>query len=642
MGNIGGHHSFTLQQEARNTEERYYRRNDDRKLRQLGITFVRPQQPNDPDTERNILSSANILDKPSPPTETTLTRSEFLAAASVASATRTSRPTVFNNPKTDPIFEDDFGSQLKIQNESSSSEEEVVFIPRNQRRPIGAQIEPQKCKAQLTVPSAPRPIIVTTPRDLKPPKEAPMGSRQPKSDDDEILADYIRNLEENGEDIRDVFSLRPLGSHLDDIDTGIESAYLQEMQMLGRSDLDSDEPGIYVDINNAAIIGKRKGKFGPEYHFKPAGSRLDEALWLEGMDMTCDIQHLIDHFEAGLDDSDCFSSEHEHFGDPASHDQGDVDQALNKALRFDEGDEEDDDGEDDFDVEELADMMFGKPNKQGKFPRASKLADAYDDFDIMSRERASLAFNRKSRKGNIGRPSSKLMNMDMDSDEAQIQIRLEQYILADREKKKSRKQEREMRRQTGALGICGTPMKPKSMDIKGYPGGITMSRVHSSIKQFLMSGVAERLSLPPMQKQDRLHIHILAHGFFMQSKSQGKGNDRFPVLYKTKQSRLFEGDEKAIDILLSNPSGRGSQGRFGNNRSKSSRQFTSGSGGDRTIHNKDGMIVGTGAAELSQGNKGYDMLARMGWTTGTGLGSNRTGILDPVQAIVKNSRAGLG
>lgn len=601
----------------------------------MGITFVRPQQPGGSASESSTVLPATIPNQPPPLLETTLTASEH--------PTKTSHLEPVDSPKIDLIPRNDLGSHSKTQNESSSGEEEVVFVPRNQRRPNGAQSEPQKCKAQPTVPAEPPPIAALTPKNLKTSKKTPRGFRQSNDDDDEILADYIQNLEENGEDIGDVFSLRPLGNHLDDIDTGNERPHRQETRTPRQSDLDSDEPEIHVDINIAAVIGKRNGRFGPEYHFKPAGSTLEEALWLEGTDMTRDIQHLIDHFEAGLDDEDSDVQ--------ASDDQEDADQGLPKAPQFEEGDDEEDDDDEvddndevDFDAENLVNMMLGKPNKQGKFPRASKLADAYDGFDIMNRERASLAspFNRKSRKANIGRPSNKLMTMNLDDNEARTQIELEQYIHADREKKRIRKQERDLRRQAGMLGAY-MPTESGSMDIKGYPGGVTMSKVQASIKQFMMSGIAERLSLPPMQKQDRLQVHILAHSFSMQSKSQRKGNDRFPVLYKTKQSRLFEGDEKTIDILLSNPSGRGSWGKFGNNRGKAGRQFTGGGGGgDRTTHNKDGMIVGTGAAELSQGNKGYDMLAKMGWATGTGLGSNGTGILDPVQAIVKNSRAGLG
>ncbi|KAK6360763.1 hypothetical protein TWF730_006887 [Orbilia blumenaviensis] len=649
-----GHHGFTLQQEARNTEERYFRRNDDRKLRQLGITFVRPQQTDDPDGD----TTASIPTiPPNPPQETSHSSLPSLPSGAAPAGdfrptTDTSPPSQAGSPRACVLPKADSDSHSKPQDESpAGEEEEVVFVPRNQRRPNKTPAESQYCKVQPAAPTKLASLETLPSKKSKASRKTPKDSRR-SDDDDEIIADYIKNLEDNGEDIESLFALRPLGSHFDDIDLGDEAASHQKEQSPGQLDTENEEPEIYVDVHIAAVIGRRNGESGIEYHFKPAGSTVKEALWLEGTDMTRDIQHLIDHFEAGLDDKDGFSSTPED-----SDGQEDIDQELARMLRLeghdedededDEDDEEDDDDDDDdFDAEDLINMMLGKPSKQGKFPSASKLADAYDDFDIMSRERASLSgsSNRKSRKANLGRPSKGHRNTGADDEEAEIYIELEKYILADREKKKSRKQERDARRQAGTLSASNISINSGSMDIKGYPGGTTLSKVHASIKQFLMSGVAERLSLPPMQKQERAQIHTLAHKFYMQSRSQGKGNGRFPVLYKTKRTRHFEGDEEMIDDLLNRSAGRGSHGNFRNVHGKAGRQLGGGGGGgrDRATHNEEGMIVGTGAAELSQGNKGYDMLAKMGWTTGTGLGSNRSGILDPVQAIVKNSRAGLG
>lgn len=144
-----------------------------------------------------------------------------------------------------------------------------------------------------------------------------------------------------------------------------------------------------------------------------------------------------------------------------------------------------------------------------------------------------------------------------------------------------------------------------------------------------------------MPKSDRLQIHTIAHRFFITSKSQGKGNNRFPVLYKTKRTTIFDGDEDAIDQILYNNMGPRSR-RGPGSRSHRLRDSKQPVQSGREPRNVEGTVVGTGAAELGEGNKGFDMLAKMGWTTGTGLGSSRSGIIDPVQAIVKNSRTGLG
>ena len=46
--------------------------------------------------------------------------------------------------------------------------------------------------------------------------------------------------------------------------------------------------------------------------------------------------------------------------------------------------------------------------------------------------------------------------------------------------------------------------------------------------------------------------------------------------------------------------------------------------------------------ERDDGNVGLDMLERMGWVQGTGLGKQEQGTVEPLRAVVKNDRAGLG
>lgn len=49
------------------------------------------------------------------------------------------------------------------------------------------------------------------------------------------------------------------------------------------------------------------------------------------------------------------------------------------------------------------------------------------------------------------------------------------------------------------------------------------------------------------------------------------------------------------------------------------------------------------APELGIENRGRAMLEKMGWTTGMGLGNpNNAGIVAPIFAKVKTSKAGLG
>ena len=49
-----------------------------------------------------------------------------------------------------------------------------------------------------------------------------------------------------------------------------------------------------------------------------------------------------------------------------------------------------------------------------------------------------------------------------------------------------------------------------------------------------------------------------------------------------------------------------------------------------------------GGGKLDESNKGHRMLQKMGWTEGRGLGKEGAGIVEPVQAEPKQTRAGIG
>ena len=59
----------------------------------------------------------------------------------------------------------------------------------------------------------------------------------------------------------------------------------------------------------------------------------------------------------------------------------------------------------------------------------------------------------------------------------------------------------------------------------------------------------------------------------------------------------------------------------------------------------EGSKVGASASLISSENVGHKMLRMMGWKPGQGLGvegGDREGIVDPIAAIVRGKRRGLG
>ena len=152
------------------------------------------------------------------------------------------------------------------------------------------------------------------------------------------------------------------------------------------------------------------------------------------------------------------------------------------------------------------------------------------------------------------------------------------------------------------------------------------------------------LVLPPMSDRDRRMVHEIANTFNAKSRSSGKGNNRFPVLYRT--HRTIPYDENLLGRKLS----RIFLGKSALRMEKMAQPKTTSLGVARrggfskaAVSYQDGDIVGASAPELGVDNKGRAMLEKMGWSTGTALGAmNNKGIMQPVVHVVKNSKAGLG
>ncbi|KAI8898710.1 G-patch domain-containing protein, partial [Globomyces pollinis-pini] len=57
---------------------------------------------------------------------------------------------------------------------------------------------------------------------------------------------------------------------------------------------------------------------------------------------------------------------------------------------------------------------------------------------------------------------------------------------------------------------------------------------------------------------------------------------------------------------------------------------------------KMGDVVGAKAIPISENNFGHRMLLKMGWTPGQSLGASNDGIVQPIQAVIRSKRGGLG
>lgn len=143
-----------------------------------------------------------------------------------------------------------------------------------------------------------------------------------------------------------------------------------------------------------------------------------------------------------------------------------------------------------------------------------------------------------------------------------------------------------------------------------------------------------------MDKATRKTVHNVALVFNLNSKSVGSGRKRFPTLYKTSRSAIFA-DEASIASVMARRRFFGRSDARGSGSGKSRGPGRGGAGG--VVHHREGDIVGASAPELGVENRGRKMLEKMGYVTGMALGlEGREGIVKPVEAVVKISKAGLG
>ncbi|TQB69905.1 hypothetical protein MPDQ_001266 [Monascus purpureus] len=262
--------------------------------------------------------------------------------------------------------------------------------------------------------------------------------------------------------------------------------------------------------------------------------------------------------------------------------------------------------------------------RNGTYSSALSFADAlecdpYYGLDIMDFNRASL---RKKTKGKES-PS------DFAISDSELELELKKAWQNDRNKKRSKKKERNELRLQGLLGRrCSNP------DLKSkYPDGMRVEDLN--------------LTLPPMDKQRRKLVHDLANALSLKSQSRGNGRSRFPVLYRTARTPKYT--SKTVSHIEKIFSGskfiRHAAKSWENQTSSKSVKARGGRGGHpgASVSYTDGDIVGASAPEIGAENKGRAMLEKMGWSTGTALGAiNNKGILQPVAHVVKNTRIGLG
>ncbi|KAK5780614.1 hypothetical protein RI543_001736 [Arxiozyma heterogenica] len=179
---------------------------------------------------------------------------------------------------------------------------------------------------------------------------------------------------------------------------------------------------------------------------------------------------------------------------------------------------------------------------------------------------------------------------------------------------------------------------------KKYPFGLHVQNIKDEFELFL-SYSSDSMSFPPLDPHGNKTITKFANHYNMKTKKSGRGSKQHIIIQKTKKTRWGTPNYNLISQLLKqrpifmradvprinriHASDRVIRERFNITKTK--------------FHVKEGEIVGEDAPEIGKDNIGRRLLEKFGWTSGEGLGAHgNKGISEPVLAVVKKSKTGLG
>ncbi|ORY08124.1 hypothetical protein K493DRAFT_332463 [Basidiobolus meristosporus CBS 931.73] len=174
--------------------------------------------------------------------------------------------------------------------------------------------------------------------------------------------------------------------------------------------------------------------------------------------------------------------------------------------------------------------------------------------------------------------------------------------------------------------------------------------INGLIHRFVKDPKLLSISLQPMDKAMRQSVHLLANVYNLKSKSQGAGDKRYPVLYRTMNTTAKPNQGKIRRILRSNCAQRNSETAHKSAGKDKLKDKASTPSKPSRMYNPNspvppvGSVVGQFARPIEESNIGHQMLQKMGWSPGKGLTSgSSSGRATPVEVIVRGrSRRGLG
>ncbi|KAL0082900.1 hypothetical protein J3Q64DRAFT_1836553 [Phycomyces blakesleeanus] len=366
----------------------------------------------------------------------------------------------------------------------------------------------------------------------------------------------------------------------------------------------------------------------------------------------------------------------------------DEEESENEDEYEDEDDDDDDDDDDieidddvdvDVDVEWIQDYMENMElqgesledlknfSKRFNLDKEPESLDRWLDEDVLDLEklRSDPPKNRKERRKHL--QNDGFIEMTDQEFRLSLQDALDEFPsslrkgvkarisagqLIENDDKKAKKKQKSLERRMRKL----EKKKTKETIAK-----IDMRKIDRRLCDFINDGSISSFQFSPMSNNERRQVHMLARAYNLKSTSLGSGENRSTTVTKTDRT-FIPNDKRYIERFISqaqqtvdatnalsikqqammakqNIYGPPTLSKKEKNKPKDKKERKKENAPKEVLQSR---VVAADAAPISDANVGHRMLAAMGWKQGDSLGVTNSGIVNPIEAVIRQKGKGLG
>ncbi|QPG73045.1 hypothetical protein FOA43_000349 [Brettanomyces nanus] len=188
--------------------------------------------------------------------------------------------------------------------------------------------------------------------------------------------------------------------------------------------------------------------------------------------------------------------------------------------------------------------------------------------------------------------------------------------------------------------------------LKKYPYEMRIEDFRVELEDFVTDKSRNSMRFPPMDSHGCMTLRDLSKAYHIKARKFGNSPESYVVMIKTSVAKRLKPDYKEVDKLMQRRRifFRSDTGltklekqqlkRLLSDKDTSEQKRKKERKGAFTY--KEGDVVGENASEIGPESIGRQLLVKMGWQKGEALGAEgNKGIIEPIMAVVKNTKAGI-